>query len=211
MSNQELTQRQRMQAGLPYLPTDSELVALHHNCQQKLDKFNALPICDHRGRTAILQEIVGKCGKTLRVEGPFFCDYGFNIEIGENFFANYLLTILDVGKVSIGNDVLFGPNVAIYAVGHVIDPDLRRQGYEFGLSVTIGNNVWVGGSTVFNPGVNIGENSVIGAGSVVTRDIPANVIAAGNPAHVLREICERDKIYYWRDRKYGVSSVFQAL
>lgn len=203
MSNQELTQRQRLEAGLPFVPRDEELLALHRQCQQKLQRFNALPMFDHEGRAAILRDIVARCGKKIRIEGPFFCDYGFHIEIGESFFANYMLTILDVGKVSIGEHVLFGPNVAIYAVGHAIDPELRRQGYEFGLPVNIGDNVWVGGSTVFNPGVSIGANSVIGAGSVVTKDIPANVIAAGNPARVIRPIGEKDKLCYWRDREYA--------
>lgn len=203
MSNQELTTRQRFEAGLPFIPRDKELLALHHACQKKLQRFNALPISDHEGRTAIFRDIVAKCGKRVRVEGPFYCDYGFNIEIGEYFFANYMLTILDVGKVSIGEHVLFGPNIGIYAVGHAIDPELRRKGYEFGLPVNIGDNVWVGGSTVFNPGVAVGENSIIGAGSVVTKDIPANVIAAGNPARIIRPIGEQDKLCYWRDRKYG--------
>lgn len=118
--------------------------------------------------------------------------------------ANYNCIILDVGKVRIGDNVMFGPNVSLFTAGHPIHPDSRNSGYEYGIGITIGNNVWIGGNTVVNPGVNIGDNAVIGAGSVVTRDIPANVVAVGNPCRVVRPIGEEDKHFYYKDRKFDV-------
>ena len=132
---------------------------------------------------------------------PFYCDYGSHIEVGKGFFANYNCTILDVAKVTIGDNCQFAPNVSIYTAGHPVHPETRNTMYEYGISVTIGNNVWVGGNTVILPGVHIGDNVVIGAGSVVTRDIPANTIAAGNPCRVLREITEADRRTYYRGRQ----------
>ena len=138
---------------------------------------------------------------------PFRCDYGWNIEIGENFFANYNLTILDVGKVTIGNNVMMGPNVSIYAAGHPIHPETRNTGYEHGLPITIGDNVWIGGNVVILPGVTIGNNVVIGAGSVVSKDIPDDVIAVGSPCKVAREITEEDKKYYYGKTEFDKESL----
>ena len=138
------------------------------------------------------------------IEPPFICDYGGNIHVGENFWANYGLTVLDVGRVTVGDNVLIAPNVSIYAAGHPIHPASRNSGYEYGAGVTLGNNVWVGGSAVILAGVTVGDNAVIGAGSVVTRDIPANVIAAGNPCRVIREITEEDRKYYFKGREFDV-------
>ena len=138
------------------------------------------------------------------MESPFYCDYGSNIEVGENFYANFNCTILDVAKVVIGKNVMFAPNVSIYTAGHPIHPDSRNSGYEYGIGVTIGNNVWVGGNATINPGVHIGDNVVIGAGSVVTKDIEANSIAVGNPCKVLRKITEEDKKYYYKNLEFDV-------
>lgn len=138
------------------------------------------------------------------IEAPFHCDYGYNIEVGENFFANYNLVILDVGKVKIGKNVQFAPNVAIYTAGHPVHPDSRNSGYEYGIDITIGDNVWLGGNTVVMPGVHIGNNVVIGGGSVATKDIPDDVIAVGNPCRVLRKITEADRKYYFKDREFDV-------
>ena len=133
---------------------------------------------------------------------PFYCDYGSHIEVGENFFANYNCTILDVAPVKIGDNVLFGPNVSLYTAGHPLHPVSRNSAYEYGISITIGDNVWLGGNVVVTPGVHIGNNVVIGAGSVVTKDIPDNMVAAGNPCRVIREITEEDKKYYYKNRKF---------
>lgn len=138
------------------------------------------------------------------MEPPIHFDYGRNTYVGENFFANYNLTVLDVCKVTIGDNVMLAPNVSLYGAGHPIHPDARNSGYEYGAPITIGNNVWIGGSACVLPGVTIGNNVVIGAGSVVAKDIPDNVIAAGNPCRVIRQITEEDKRYYFKDKEFDV-------
>ncbi len=148
----------------------------------------------------ITAELLGKSEKAM-INPPFYCDYGSNIEVGKNFFANYNCVILDVAKVTIGDNCQMAPNVAIYTAGHPLHPDTRNSGYEYGISVTIGDNVWIGGNTVICPGVNIGDCVVIGAGSVVTKDIPAWTVAAGNPCKVPRKITEADRRYYYKDRQ----------
>ncbi|MGN1415758.1 MAG: sugar O-acetyltransferase [Oscillospiraceae bacterium] len=150
----------------------------------------------------MLKNILGKYGENCTILPPFRCDYGFNISVGENFFANYNLTVLDVGRVTIGDNVMMGPNVSIYTAGHPVHYEARNTMYEYGIAVTIGDNCWIGGNAVICPGVTIGSGSVIGAGSVVTRDIPDNVIAAGDPCRVIREITDADKKYYFRDREF---------
>ena len=135
---------------------------------------------------------------------PLYCDYGTNIQVGENFFANYQLTVLDCAAVTIGDNVQIAPNVSIYTAGHPLHPDSRNSGYEYALPITIGDNVWIGGNVVICPGVTIGDCAVIGAGSVVTRDVPPWTVAAGNPCRVLRQITEADRDFYYRDRKFDV-------
>ena len=151
-------------------------------------------------------KIVSGAQENVSIMPPFYCDYGFHIQVGKGFFANYNCTILDVGKVTIGENVLLAPNVSIYTAGHPVHPAARQSGYEYGIPVTIGNNVWIGGNVVITPGVHIGDNVVIGAGSVVTKDIPANVVAAGNPCRVIRRITDADKKYYYKDREFDPES-----
>lgn len=141
----------------------------------------------------------------MHIETPFRCDYGSNITVGNNFYANFNCTILDVGKVVIGENVMFAPNVSLYTAGHPVHPDSRNSGYEYGIAITIGNNVWIGGNVIVNPGVTIGNNVVIGAGSVVTKDIPDNVIAVGSPCRIVREITEEDRKFYYKDREFDVT------
>lgn len=138
----------------------------------------------------------------LYFEPPFHCEYGFHIKVGKNFYANAYCTMLDVAKITIGDDVLFGPNVSLYTAGHPLHPQSRKSGYEYGIPITIGDRVWIGGSCVVMPGVSIGSDTVIGAGSVVTKDIPDGVIAVGNPCRVIREITEEDRKYYYKDRVF---------
>lgn len=197
-----MNQKERMVAGLPYKAWLDGLEDERLLCKKKIYQFNLLPP-DRRERIPeLLRDLLGKAGKDIWIEPPFHCDYGWNIEVGENFFANYNLTILDVGKVTIGDNAQIAPNVSIYTAGHPIHPDSRNSGYEYGIPISIGNNVWIGGNTVILPGVTIGDNVVIGAGSVVTKNIPANMIAAGNPCRVIREIVEEDRQYYYRQRKF---------
>lgn len=150
-----------------------------------------------------IRGILGKAGKNVTILPPFHCDYGSNIEVGDNFYANYNLTVLDVAKVTIGDNVFIAPNVAIYTAGHPIHPKARNSMYEYGISITIGNDCWIGGNVVICPGVNIGSGTVIGAGSVVTHDIPANVVAAGNPCRVIREITDEDIRFYFKKREFS--------
>lgn len=153
-------------------------------------------------RQAVLKELFGAVGRNPRVTPLFYCDLGFNIFIGDDFYSNYNLTILDCAKVTIGNNCYIADNVGIYAVGHPTDRLLRRVDIEYGAPVVIGDDVWIGGHSVINPGVTIGDNVVIGSGSVVTRDIESGVVAAGNPCRVIREIDERDRKYIFKDIEY---------
>ena len=183
-----MDQKERMLAGLPYKAWLDGLMEERLENQKRVYRFNLLPPDAFEEQDALIKEILGKTGERVHIMPPFHCDYGRNIEVGEDFFANYNLVILDVGKVKIGKNAQIAPNVAIYTAGHPIHPDSRNSGYEYGISVTIGDNVWLGGNVCIMPGVTIGDNAVIGAGSVVTKDIPSNVIAAGNPCRVIREI-----------------------
>lgn len=199
-----MNQKERMLSGLPYKAWLDGLDEDRKECKKKIYKFNLLPVEQRNEVPELLKELFGKTGEHIFIEAPFHCDYGWNIEVGENFFANYNLTILDVGKVTIGANAQIAPNVSIYTAGHPLHPDSRNSGYEYGIPVTIGDNVWIGGSTVIMPGVNIGSNVVIGAGSVVTKDIPDWSIAVGNPCRVLRKITEADRDYYFKTYKFDV-------
>ncbi len=203
--NQVMNQKERMQAGLPYKAWLDGLAEERLENKKKIYEFNNLPPERWSESSDLLKKIFGKTGKTLHVEAPFHCDYGYNIEVGENFYANYNLVILDVGKVIIGKNVQIAPNVSIYTAGHPVHPDSRNSGYEYGIDITIGDNVWIGGSTSVMPGVRIGNNVVIGGGSVVTRDLPDDVIAVGNPCRVVRKITEEDRKYYFKDREFDVN------
>lgn len=187
--------------GLPYYPSVKELTTVRLDAQRACYRYNQIDPKNYRERKSLIKSLFAKTGTMFCIEQPFYCDYGFNIEIGENFFSNYHLTILDCAPVKIGSNVMLGPNVAIYTAGHPVHAEVRNTGLEYALPVTIGDNAWIGGNTVINPNISIGENTVIGSGSVVTKDIPANVIAVGNPCKVLREITEEDKLYYYQQRR----------
>ena len=199
-----MNQKERMLAELPYRAWLDGLAEERQEAKKKVFRFNHTSPEDQETLDRLIREIIGVHGEHLTVEQPFHCDYGSNIEVGHNFFANYNLTILDVAKVVIGSNVQIAPNVSIYTAGHPLDPEARNSGYEYGIGITIGDNVWIGGNTVINPGVHIGDNVVIGSGSVVTRDIPDNAIAVGNPCKVLRYLTEEDKKYYYKDREFDV-------
>ena len=199
-----MNQKERMLAGLPYKAWMDGLSQERLENKKKIFAFNHLEPDKIEEKEKLLKEILGKTGKYVNIEAPFHCDYGYNIEVGENFFANYNFTVLDVGKVRIGANAQIAPNVSIYTAGHPIHPDSRNSGYEYGISITIGDNVWIGGNACIMPGVTIGNNVVIGAGSVVTKDVPDNVIAAGNPCKIIRTITEEDRDFYYRDQRFDV-------
>lgn len=178
------TEKQRMISGQLYLSTDAELQADRQRAKALLYGFNLLHPEEIELRRLIIHDLFGSIHDSFCIEPPLRCDYGYNINIGKNFYANFNLTILDCALVTIGNNVLIGPNVSIYTAGHPLCSKTRIAGLEYAYPITIGDNVWIGGNVVINPGVSIGENSVIGSGSVLTQSIPANVMAAGNPCCV---------------------------
>lgn len=182
---------ERRDKGLAYI-ADKKVLEELLNCRKLLFKLNHTDYDDIQKLSEITASLLGKSENAF-ITPPFFCDYGSNIEVGKNFFANFNCTIIDVAKVKIGNNCLLAPNVSIYTAGHPIHPETRNSAYEYGKEVTIGNNVWIGGNAVVCPGVHIGNNVVIGAGSVVTKDIPDWSLAAGNPCKIIRQITEDDK------------------
>lgn len=191
----------RRDAELPYI-SDLSIMVEQTRTRILIRKYNKIFPWRYKKRVKFLRKILSKNSEDFYVEPPFHCDYGFHIEVGKNSYANYNFTVLDVGEVKIGDYVMIGPNVSLYTAGHPIHPQARRSSYEYGIGITIGNNVWIGGDTVVLPGVNIGDNVVIGAGSVVTHNIPNNVVAVGNPCKVLRNITDEDINYYYKDRKF---------
>lgn len=190
---------ERMAAGLPFRNFDDGLPLLHEANLHRLFLLNHCDPADKARRELLLRQAVPHGGENLYIQSPFHCDYGTNIYTGRNVYLNFGCVVLDVGRVTIGDEVMIGPGVHIYAVSHPVHPEPRIEGrLDYAADVTIGNNVWIGGGSIINPGVTIGENTVIGAGSVVTHDIPANVVAAGNPCRVLRPITEADRHEYRR-------------
>ena len=180
---------------------DPAIMEKHLNCLHACFELNNLSPFKKREREEMLRKIIGEIGPGFDILSPFFCDFGENIHIGSNFYANHNLSILDGGRVTIGDSVFIAPNVVITTAGHAIDPEQRDQGMEIALPITIGSHVWLGANVCILPGVTIGNNVIIGAGSVVTKEIPSNVIAVGNPCTILREITEADKQKYpvWKN------------
>ena len=184
-----MTEKEKMLVGEIYNANyDEELIKERIEVKDKCFEYNNIKPSNIEGRTKLLKEILGKYEETFYIEQPFICDYGYNIEIGKNFYANHNLVILDGNKVEFGDNVFVAPNCAFYTAGHPLDYKERNKGLEYAKPIKVGNNVWIGGNVTVLPGVSIGDNVVIGAGSVVTKDIPSNVIAIGNPCRVIKEI-----------------------
>lgn len=178
----------RMLEGEIYDAVHPEFLRRLEETRRRLWEFNNMCPDDTDGMKAIIRSLLGRCGERFHINQPFRCDYGCNIEIGENFFANFNLTILDEAMVTIGDNVFIGPNVSIFTACHPLEHDRRDTGVEWAESVRIGNSVWIGGNVTILPGVTVGDRSVIGAGAVVTRDVPADVVVGGNPARVIKRI-----------------------
>lgn len=195
-----MTNKERRDRQLPYI-SDQDVMEEQKRARKLTQALNTADRSDFKTISGIVKELLGKSDGAF-INPPFYCDYGTHIETGKNFFANYNCTILDVAKVIIGDNCQMAPNVAIYTAGHPVHPDTRNTAYEYGIEVTIGDNVWIGGNTVICPGVKIGSNTVIGAGSVVTKDVPDWVIAAGNPCRVIRSITEEDRRFYFQKREF---------
>ena len=184
-----MSERDKMLAGQLYDPFDTELVQARNRARDLCQNLNATREAEQTERRRILRQLFGAGGESVWMQPPFFCDYGTNIELGERVFFNFNCVVLDVCPVRIGSFTLFGPAVQIYTPMHPLNAELRRS-QEFGKPIDIGSDVWIGGGAIILPGVRIGSKAVIGAGSVVTRDIPEHVFAAGNPCRVIREVTE---------------------
>lgn len=185
-----MTEKEKRDNGELYIPSkDSKLLSELRKAKELCMKYNCISgEGAFEKRKSILKELLGKCTSNIAIEPNFYCDYGYQIEIGDNFYANHNLVILDPAKVFIGDNVFIGPNVGIYTAAHPIQAETRNKGLEYAKSITIGNNVWIGGNAVILPGVEIGDNCIIGAGSVVTKSIEKNSLAVGNPCRVIKKI-----------------------
>lgn len=183
-----MTEKEKMLAGKLYLASDPELTSerMRARCLTRL--YNATAEDEGKKRQEILSDLLGKIGKTIHIEPPFHCDYGSNIIAGNNLYLNFGCIILDCNTVEFGDNVLIAPRVQFFAATHPVEPNLRLTGKELAHPIRIGHNVWIGGGAIIGPGVSIGDNSVIGSGSNVVKDIPANVVAVGNPCKVIRRL-----------------------
>ena len=197
-----MTQKERMQAGLIYNPGDESIMDEQMAYMEKMYDYNMARPSEMKKREALLKEMLGSVGEGCYIEPPFHSNWGGkHVHFGNNVYANFNLTCVDDADIYVGDKVMFGPNVVLATANHPICPKLREMAYQYNREIHIGNNVWLGAGVIVVPGVTIGENSVIGAGSVVTKDIPANVVAVGNPCRVLREIGEHDREYFYRNEK----------
>lgn len=191
------TEKEKAREGILYDANyDEELVAERLAAADMTYELNRLRPSQVAEREAVIRRLLGRTGKNVSIVSPFYCDYGYNIETGENFFMNMNCVILDGAKVTFGDNVFVAPGCGFYTAGHPLDAERRNAGLEYALPIRIGNNVWIGAQVCVLPGVTIGDNSVIGAGSVVTKDIPSGVLAAGNPCRVIRPITEADAARY---------------
>ncbi|MBA7844053.1 galactoside O-acetyltransferase [Klebsiella sp. RHBSTW-00484] len=198
-----ISMRDKIKAGELFTDMCEGLPEERLRGKELMYEFNHTRPSEVEKRDKLIREMFGKVGKHVWVEPPVYFSYGTNIHIGDNFYANFNFTIVDDYTVTIGDNVLIAPNVTISVTGHPVHHELRKAGEMFSFPVTIGNNVWIGSNVVINPGITIGDNSVIGAGSVVTKDIPPDVVAVGVPCKVIRSINERDKIFYYKNYTVG--------
>lgn len=194
-----MTEKEKAAAGLLYDANyDSDMAEERIKCKDLCHKYNSLMPSQTDEREKLLRTLLGKTKEHFWIEQNFWCDYGYNIELGENFYSNHDLVILDAAKVIFGDNCFIAPQCGFYTAGHALDAPQRNQGLEIALPIKVGNNVWIGGHVSVLPGVTIGDNTIIGAGSVVNRNVPSNVIAAGNPCRVIRQITDEDKNKYKR-------------
>lgn len=198
---------QRMKVGLLYNPDVPSLTGRQTEALEVLYDFNATRPSEGERRSELLTRMLASIGEGCYVEPPFHANWGGrNVHFGNHVYANFNLTLVDDGEIHVGDRVMFGPNVTISTAGHPILPELRERAAQFNLPVRIGSNVWIGAGALIMPGVSIGDDTVIGAGSVVTRDIPSGVVAIGAPCRVVREIGEHDRTFYWRDREIDITA-----
>ena len=200
-----MSMKDKLHTGELYLPGDEEIMQEQTLCQEKLYDFNATRPLEFEKRTKLLKEMFAEIGEGCYIEPPLHANWGgHHVHFGKSIYANYNLTMVDDTHIYVGDYTMFGPNVTIATAGHPILPELRQQGYQYNAPVHIGKNCWIGAGVIIVPGITIGDTVVIGAGSVVTKDLPDNVIAVGNPCKVLREVNEHDKEYYFKDKKINL-------
>lgn len=194
-----MTEKEKMLAGMIYdANNDEDLINERTSCKDLCHEYNLLLPSNIKKQREIIKKLFGRTKGSFVVTAPFWCDYGYNIEIGENFYTNHNCVVLDAAKVTFGDNVFIAPHCGFYTAGHPLDLERRNRGLEYAYPITVGNNVWIGGGVQVMPGVTIGDNTVIGAGSVVTKDIPSGVVAVGNPCKAIRKITEEDKAKYTR-------------
>lgn len=191
-----------LHSGELYLPMEDAILQEQLRCLELLYDYNATRPMEQEKRARLLQEMLAEVGENCYVEPPFHTNWGGrNVHMGCNVYANFNLTLVDDTHIYIGDYTMFGPNVTVATAGHPILPELRQQGYQYNAAVHIGKNCWIGAGAIILPGITIGDNVVVGAGSVVTKDLPDNVVAVGNPCRVLRPVSDRDREFYFKDRK----------
>ena len=197
--------KDKMHTGELYLPGDEEIMKEQQMCLDKLYDYNMTRPTESEKREKLLKEMFAEIGEDCYIEPPFHANWGGkHVHFGKCVYANFNLTAVDDTHIYVGDYTMIGPNVTLATAGHPILPELRKEAYQFNMPVHIGKNCWLGAGVIVLPGVTIGDNTVIGAGSVVTKDIPSNVVAIGNPCRILREINEHDKKYYFKDRKINL-------
>lgn len=197
-----MNMKEKMHNGALYFPNDAEIMKEQMLCLEKLYDFNATRPLENEKREKMLKDMFAEIGEGCYIEPPLHANWGGkHVHFGKGIYANFNLTLVDDTHIYVGDHAMFGPNVTIATAGHPILPILREQGYQYNVPVHIGRNCWIGAGVIIVPGVTIGDNVVVGAGSVVTKDLPDNVVAVGNPCRVLRQINEHDKAYYFKDRK----------
>lgn len=200
--------KERMHTGDLYLSGDQEIMEWQTKCLDRLYDFNMTRPTEGKKRESMLKEMFAEIGEGCYIEPPFHANFGgAHVHFGKNIYANFNLTLVDDTHIYVGDYTMFGPNVTVATAGHPILPEVREKMYQYNFPVHIGKNCWIGAGVVIVPGITIGDNVVIGAGSVVTKDLPSNVVAVGNPCRVLREVNERDKKYYFKDRKIEFSNL----
>lgn len=185
-----MTERQKMIAGELYSPMDSELIELRYRARKLFERYNTSSVDEMELRSTLIKELLGATGEDIYIEPSFKCDYGCNIFVGENFYANFDCVILDVAEVRIGKNCMLAPQVAIYTATHPIKAEERYLGKEYGKPIIIGDNCWIGGHATINPGVTLGDNVVVASGAVVTKSFGSNVVIGGNPARIIKNIIQ---------------------
>ena len=200
--------KDRLHTGEIYFPNDEEIMAKQLQWLDRLYEFNMTRPTEQEKRQAMLKEMFAEIGEGCYIEPPFHANMGgHHVHFGKNIYVNFNGTFVDDTHIYVGDCTMFGPNVTIATAGHPILPELREQGFQYNMPIRIGRNCWLGAGVIVMPGVTIGDNVVIGAGSVVTKDLPSNVVAVGNPCRVMREVSEHDRVYYYKDRKIDYDSL----